>query len=101
FTPSPSTLYTTGTRAQTRPSSTVVTAPLRPPKSLRRLPIVLRSFHDSPALRRSLLDLEPRPEHAKAAVVHFDNCLEVIEFEDAVPRTLAKLERDIVLHAGK
>src|SRR2546422_11637592 len=100
--PSPlRTVVCLGAVGERRESPTVGTDAVRSPKVRRRLPIVLRAFHDAPALRRSLLDLEPRPEHAKAAVVHFDNCLEVIEFEDAVPRTLAKLERDIVLHAGK
>jgi len=71
------------------------------PKLRRRSAIVLHAFHDTPTLRRAPLNVEPRPQHADASVVHFDNSLEIIEFEDAVPCAAAELERNLVLNSSK
>src|SRR2546427_3676472 len=95
------TLVCLGALGERRASPTVGTDAVRSPKVRRRLPIVLRAFHDAPALRRSLLDLEPRPEHAKAAVGYFDNCLGGIEVEDAGPRPPAELGAGNLFHAGQ
>jgi hypothetical protein len=57
--------------------------------------------HDAPALRRPLLNLEPRPQHADFAAIDLDNCLEIIEFEDAVPCATTELQRDIGLQTSE
>jgi hypothetical protein len=67
----------------------------------RRFAILRRAVHHTPATRRPLRDLEPGPQHTDFTVVHFDNCLEISELEDAIPCTAAHLERDISLQAGK
>src|SRR2546427_8192960 len=91
------TLVCLGALGERRASPTVGTDAVRSPKVRRRLPIVLRAFHDAPALRRSLLDLEPRPEHATAAVGYLHNCLEGIELGRAAPRTPWQIECGTVL----
>src|SRR5256885_17119411 len=69
------TLVCLGALGERRASPTVGTDAVRSPKVRRRLPIVLRAFHDAPALRRPLLGLPPPPAHAKAAVGHLANLL--------------------------
>lgn len=61
----------------------------------------LRGRYDAPAQGRVLLDLEPRPEHADSAVIHFDHCLEIIHLEDPIPGATTKLQRDIGLQTSK
>ena len=54
------------------------------------------------AIRRHcapLLDLEPRAQRPDLAVIHFDNCLQIIELDDAIPRAAAELQRDIGLQS--
>src|SRR6266404_6920663 len=64
------------------------------PKMRWRFLVFRGAVHDAPALRGPLRDLEPGAQHADLAVVDFDNCLEIRELEDAVPRTPAHLEAD-------
>jgi len=69
---------------------------------MRGRPTIFRgALDDAPPLRRSLLDLEPRPQHTDLAVIDLDNCLKISELDDAVPGTAAHLEGDIGLQAGK
>src|SRR3954470_5193667 len=60
-----------------------------------------RRGYDAPAERRPLLNFEPCPQHADFAAVDLDNCLEVIEFEDAVPGASTELQRDIGLQTSE
>src|SRR6266852_6904619 len=95
------TLVCLGALGERRASPTVGTDAVCSPKVRRRLAVVFGALHHAPALRRALLDLEPGPQHADPTVIHFDNGLQVIEFEDAVPRAAAEFEGNIILHAGK
>jgi len=60
---------------------------------------LFRRRYDGPPLRGPLLNLEPRAQHPDFAVIHFDNCLQVIELDDAIPRAAAELQRDIGLQS--
>jgi len=46
-----------------------------------------------------LLNLEPRAQHPDFAVIHFYNCLKIIELNDAIPCATAELQRDIGLQS--
>src|SRR6267154_834025 len=83
------------------PRAAVRTHAVGSPKVRWRFLVLRRALHDAPALRWPLRDLEPGAQHADLAVVDFDNCLEIRELEDTVPRTPAHLEGDIGLQPGK
>src|SRR5258705_9428127 len=89
-------------RLQRRAGAAVGTHAVSSAKVRRRF--AMRRFgcrHDAPALGRPLPNLEPRAQHTDLAAIDFDNCLEIIEFYDAVPRATAELQRDVSLKAGE
>src|SRR2546427_12004843 len=69
------TLVCLGALGERRASPTVGTDAVRSPKVRRRLPIVLRAFHEAPALRRAVVDLPPRPEQARRVGGYISNAL--------------------------
>src|ERR1041384_3127871 len=86
---------------QRRPRAAIWTHAVSSPKMRWRLLVFRRALHDAPALRRPLRDFEPGAQHADLAVIDFDNCLEIRQLDNAVPRTPAHLEGDIGLQPGK
>src|SRR6185503_4814898 len=86
---------------QRRASAAARTHAVGSPK-MRRHALLFRGFrHDGPVERRALADLEPRAEHADLAAVDFDDGLEVVELDDAVPCATPELEGDIRLQTSE
>src|SRR5262245_33903802 len=72
-----------------------------PAQRWRRFLIVLGALDHGPALRRPIANLEPRTQHADLAAVYFDNCLKIIDFDNAVPGALAELEGNVCLEPSE